>query len=249
MTELELYDAGLIELNKVHAPSLLLDDYNYFINKAIQQYANLAYARLEINQQSTDDIRALKKSFTDKLEKVIDSGFYYHYRVQLPEDYFHLANCIIKYEAVDENACTGKKDLLSFPARRLSVDLLPNIVNNAYLKPKYNRPYYAVLDNGNEITTDFSGDVNNYLDIYVGDGLAKYDPTVYIEYIKKPTEVKLTFEDLNKDPEDSQVLEFPDYVCYEIVNIFVRLVMENASNPRLQTNMPINNTITGPDDK
>ena len=33
MTALELYDAGLIELNKVHAPSLLLDDYNYFINK------------------------------------------------------------------------------------------------------------------------------------------------------------------------------------------------------------------------
>ena len=67
--------------------------------------------------------------------------------------------------------------------------------------------------------------------------------------IKTPAKVTLTFKDLNKDPEDSQVLEFPDYVCYEIVNIFVRLVMENASNPRLQTNMPINNTITGPDDK
>lgn len=250
MTALELYDAGLIELNKVHAPSLLLDDYNYFINKAIQQYANLAYARLEINQQSTDDIRALKKSFTEKLlNKVTNSGFYDHYRVELPENYFHLANCIIKYEAVDENICTGTKDILSFPARRLSVDLLPNIVNNAYLKPKYNRPYYAILDNGNGITTDFSGDTNNYLDIYIGDGLAKYNPTVYIEYIKTPAKVTLTFEDLNKDPEDSQVLEFPDYVCYEIVNIFVRLVMENASNPRLQTNMPINNTITGPDDK
>lgn len=250
MTALELYDAGLIELNKVHAPSLLLDDYNYFINKAIQQYANLAYARLEINQQSTDDIRALKKSFTEKLlDKVTNSGFYDHYRVKLPKDYFHLANCIVKYEAVDENTCTGTKDILSFPARRLSVDLLPNIVNNAYLKPKYNRPYYAILDNGNGITTDFSGDTNNYLDIYIGDSLDKYNPTVYIEYIKTPTKVTLTFEDLNKDPEDSQVLEFPDYVCYEIVNIFVRLVMENASNPRLQTNMPINNTITGPDDK
>ena len=79
--------------------------------------------------------------------------------------------------------------------------------------------------------------------------LDKYNPTVYIEYIKTPAKVTLTFEDLNKNPEDSQVLEFPDYVCYEIVNIFVRLVMENASNPRLQTNMPINNTITGPDDK
>ena len=75
-----------------------------------------------------------------------------------------MANCIVKYEAIDENTCTGTKDILSFPARRLSVDLLPNIVNNAYLKPKYNRPYYAILDNGNGITTDFSGDTNNYLD-------------------------------------------------------------------------------------
>ena len=244
MTALELYDAGLIELNKVHAPSLLLDDYNYFINKAIQQYANLAYTRLEINQQSTDDIRALKKSFTENLDEVINNGFYYHYRVKLPEDYFHLANCIIKYESVDENICTGKKNLLSFPARRLSVDLLPNIVNNAYLKPKYNRPYYAILDNGNGLVDDFSGDINNYLDIYVGDGLDKYNPTIYIEYIKKPDKVTLSFEDLEKDPEDTQVLEFPDYVCYEIINIFVRLVMENASNPRIQTNMPINNTIS-----
>lgn len=41
----------------------------------------------------------------------------------------------------------------------------------------------------------------------------------------------------------SQILEFPDYVCYEILNIFVRLIMENASDPRLQTNIPLNQTI------
>ena len=35
-------------------------------------------------------------------------------------------------------------------------------------------------------------------------------------------------------------MEFPDYVCIEIINGLVKLVMENASDPRLQTNLAIN---------
>ena len=62
MTERDLYDAALIEINKLEAPSMLLEDYNYFINKAIQQYINKAYSRYEINQQATDDLRVLKTS-------------------------------------------------------------------------------------------------------------------------------------------------------------------------------------------
>ena len=38
-------------------------------------------------------------------------------------------------------------------------------------------------------------------------------------------------------------MEFPDYVCYEIINEFVKLLLENTSDPRLQTNVPINQTI------
>ena len=33
MTARDLYDAALIEINKLEAPSMLLEDYNYFINK------------------------------------------------------------------------------------------------------------------------------------------------------------------------------------------------------------------------
>jgi hypothetical protein len=40
MTARQMLEALLIELNKVNAPSLLLEDYNYFINKAINQYIN-----------------------------------------------------------------------------------------------------------------------------------------------------------------------------------------------------------------
>lgn len=244
MTALEAYDAGLIELNKVHAPSLLLDDYNYFFNKAIQQYINLVYTRLEINQQALDDIRALKRFYEVKLGNKTKEGYEPHYRVDLPDSYMHLANCIIKYEENEKKDCANEKETKSFPARRLSPDLLPQIVNNAYLKPTYNRPYYSLFDSG--IIEKTKTDTSNYIEIYNGSGLKNYTPSVYIEYIKEPEEVKLTEAMLEGSDTKIPKLEFPDYVCYEIVNIFVRLVMENASNPRLQTNMPLNNTIAVP---
>lgn len=68
MTNRELYDFALIEMNKVEAPSLLLEDYNYFMNKAVQQYINKVYNRYDINQQSTDDIRVLKSTATVELK-------------------------------------------------------------------------------------------------------------------------------------------------------------------------------------
>lgn len=69
---------------------------------------------------------------------------------------------------------------------------------------------------------------------------------LYIDYLKAPMYIRLTQEQINSTLDYSQVLEFPDYVCFEIVNIFTRLLMENAGDPRLQTNMPINNTIANP---
>ena len=40
MTAKQLFEYALIELNKREAPSLLLEDYNYLFNKAINQYVN-----------------------------------------------------------------------------------------------------------------------------------------------------------------------------------------------------------------
>ena len=76
MTARELYEYALIELNKLEAPSLLLEDYNYFINKAVQQYINLVYAKLEIDQQSTDDIRVLKTSAILTPKELIENSAY-----------------------------------------------------------------------------------------------------------------------------------------------------------------------------
>lgn len=64
--------------------------------------------------------------------------------------------------------------------------------------------------------------------------------------MKTPQFIRLTQDQVDRVIDTSQVLEFPDYVCQEIVNELVKLLMENASDPRIQTNIPINQTIANP---
>ena len=269
---------------------MLLEDYNYFINKAVQQYINLVYAKLEIDQQSTDDIRVLKASTILKPVKLYENPSYSHlangmfkssYYVDLPEDYMHLLNCIVEYKVgVSNFKCYNKGDMVYFAARKLTPDMYTQVLNNAYMRPMYKRPYYYLtnINTANTIVTNPSMDTaildankennetpsalvdsNNVpgdrlanpsivrLELRYGNDDGVFVPNnIYVDYLKSPMYIRLTQEQINSTLDYSQVLEFPDYVCFEIANIFVRLLMENASDPRLQTNIPINNTIAAP---
>ena len=269
---------------------MLLEDYNYFINKAVQQYINLVYAKLEIDQQSTDDIRVLKASTILKPVKLYENPSYSplangmfksSYYVDLPEDYMHLLNCIVEYKVgVSNFKCYNKGDMVYFAARKLTPDMYTQVLNNAYMRPMYKRPYYYLtnINTANNIVTNPSMDTaildankennetpsalvdsNNVpgdrlanpsivrLELRYGTDDGVFVPNnIYVDYLKSPMYIRLTQEQINSTLDYSQVLEFPDYVCFEIANIFVRLLMENASDPRLQTNMPINSTIAAP---
>jgi len=41
-------------------------------------------------------------------------------------------------------------------------------------------------------------------------------------------------------------MEFPDYVCQEIINELTTLVMENIADPRLNTNNIVTQSIANP---
>lgn len=315
MTVRDIYEYALVELNKLNAPSLLLEDYNYFINKAIQQYINLVYAKSEIDQQSTDDIRVLKTSAilepklfssslaSDKTKLLSNGLFKTSYYADLPTDYMHLLNCIVEYTIQQSNfKCYNKGDTVHFPVRRLTSDMYTQILNNAYMRPMYKRPYYYLSAintntvaqsegdrlynkpgsltgmNANDLPTkegevplalekgtipgnesydliDSEAKAGNRLsnsstvrlELRFGNDATIFKPTaLYIDYIKSPMYVRLTQEQIDSTIDYSQVLEFPDYVCFEITNIFVRLLMENSSDPRLQTNIPLNTTIYNP---
>ena len=68
----------------------------------------------------------------------------------------------------------------------------------------------------------------------------------YIDYIKTPQHIRLTQSEIDLVEDHSQILEFPDYVCQEIINELVHIVMENASDPRLQSHIPVSQSIANP---
>ena len=298
MTIRELYDYALIEMNKVEAPSLLLEDFNYFMNKAVQQYINKVYNRYDINQQSSDDLRVLKATTELDPDKVsngkIGNKERFVYTVTLPSDYMHILNCIIEYEVNGDYKCYKDGDHVDFAARRLTADMAAGILHNVYMKPDYKRPYFYINNvNINTREKPYTGRVNNptdadtsaiedprrkdssiqednvehfdrtdsvkeedtrlanasevRLEIRFGDDDRVFKPfKVYIDYIKAPMFIRLNYDDITSTEDHTRILEFPDYVCYEIVNEFVKLLMENASDPRLQTNYAVNQTIADP---
>ena len=362
MTARQIYEAMLVELNKVEAPSLLLEDYNYFLNKAISQYINLNYGVYDMDQQRSDNLRVLKDTAFLTPVKVDAKSYGNHglgsnynniWEVTLPQDYYHILNCMVTFKVKQSYSCYNQGTVQEFAARRLTADMWPLIVNNAYMCPSYKRPYFyihnindineekfqtnpyvrstneitsqidnvttdiirshfggyadlvsddvlnsnidnqtplgsgtdpkvTVKDDSGHVTVNLSGlsrnvysekikdprnqvgnpfpdQVEHYpgmrygnssavrMEIRYGKDSDTFEPvSVQVDYLRTPQYIRLTQEQLDKTQDTSQIMEFPDYVCQEIINGLVKLVMENASDPRLQTNIPINQTIAPP---
>lgn len=69
---------------------------------------------------------------------------------------------------------------------------------------------------------------------------------VQVDYIKSPQFIRLTQEQIDRTADTSQIMEFPDYICTEIINKLVTALMERSQDPRLATNIQINRTIARP---
>lgn len=297
-------------MNKVQAPSILLEDFNYFFNKAINQYINKRYNIYDTNQQTTDDIRVLKataKLFPIKdvdnitTIKTEDSMYGALYEFQLPADYLHLLNCVVNYKVKQRFKCYDEGDYWQTGAIRLTADLWPQIINNFYMRPSYKRPYYyinnvntsvgqnksnvsnlnptnIVVDNANSNTsikiigTDGSlpttitlkdgntddlvektathryGNASNVrLELRYGKDNSVFElNNIWIDYIKAPQYIRITQDQLDKTADTSQIMEFPDIVCQEIINELVHILMENSTDQRLQTHPVVSQSIANP---
>lgn len=314
MTARQVYEGVLIELNKVEAPSLLLEDFNYLFNKAVYQYINTRYNIYDINQQTTDDVRVLKATailpvklaanaytgdgITGNGVTASNALYGATYEVILPSDYLHILNCVCNYKVKKQFKCYNPDSFVQFSARRLTSDLWSQIINNFYMRPMYKRPYFYIhnvntnvanptnpyqsaTNSGTDITSATTSDGtttvtgglpktikigSNAVDAVERSGQIRFGNTsqvrmeirygkdtslfelvnVYIDYLKTPQNIRLTQEQLDLTEDTSQMMEFPDYVCQEIINVLVKLVMENSSDPRLQTHIPVNTTIANP---
>lgn len=307
MTAKQVYRGALVEMNKTAAPSILLEDFNYLLNKAIYQYINKKYNIYDVNQQSTDDIRVLKS--TAILQPTLATNTYAAvssqtnslysavYEVNLPLDYLHILNCVCNFKVVKTYECYDAGTYVQIGAKRLTSDLWSQIIRNFYMQPSYRNPYYFIhnvnsattmptnpvrLTAGEgsisanttiQQTTGTDGSlptkitiggksvdlveqpgVNRYgnpsqvrLEIRYGKDSSVFQLTdIFVDYIKTPQKIRLTQDQIEMVEDTSQVMEFPDYVCQEIINELAKLLLENAGDPRLQTNLAVNQTIANP---
>ena len=160
MTSRQLYDGVQIELNKENAPNILLEDFNYFANKAINNYVNKRYNIYDINQQTTDDLRVLKATAMLKPHKIKDyTGLTMAgddnmatYEVIMPSDYLHILNCICVYDVKKTYKCYNKGDTWRAPATRLTADMYSQVLDNFWNKPTYKRPYYYIHNVNTSVT-------------------------------------------------------------------------------------------------
>jgi hypothetical protein len=131
VTARDLYEAVLIEVNKDGSPNLLLEDFNHFANKAINNYINKRYNIYDINQQTTDDLRVLKSTAILKPTRVntydtftnAGEGKMATFEVTMPSDYLHILNCICVYKLKKTYKCYNAGDIWRTPARRLTADM------------------------------------------------------------------------------------------------------------------------------
>ena len=333
MTARQVYEGVLIELHKENAPNLLLEDFNYFVNKAINQYINKRYNIYDINQQTTDDLRVLKATALLDVTKVdsyseLSLAGGATYEVNMPMDYLHLLNCICIYKVKKTYKCYNAGDTWRAAATRLTADAYSQVLDNFWLRPTYKRPYYYIHNinqnqtvptnpyvlsdkgelvkgtdsndifenspqrsytnakkdtvlygnkpygedgNGNKIVQGSKGPTNIVIDntsvsnvergqnirygnrsrvrleIRYGTDDSVFELIkVYVDYIKAPQYIRLTQEELDYTEDTSQLLEFPDYVCQEIINELVNIIMENISDQRLQTHPVVSQSIANP---
>ena len=266
----QIFEYALVELNKRNAPSLLLEDYNYFINKAILQYVNKMYNAYDINQQKTDDLRILKSSavLTPTLSTDYGTSTLFHktYEVVLPDDYLHILNCVVEYQVLKNFKCYQTGDYWHQGAKRLTADMFPQLINNYYERPSYKNPYFYINNVTTKLDHPTTDDKVNItiadenapgvrygnksqvrMEIRYGKDNAVFQlHKVFIDYLKVPEFVLLTQDQVDMVEDTSQILEYPDYVIQEIINELVKLLMENSMDPRLQTNIPINQSIAPP---
>jgi hypothetical protein len=178
----------LTELVKEEAPTLYLEDYLYYFNKAISEYMKTRYEVFETNQQLADDMRSWKKSFqASSLETPISSIY-----KSIPgtavkiDEYRHLLSCIIDV-AISRpiTKCDQRPGTTtSYKVTRMSSEIKAGLLGNKYLEAKFYRPYFEIID--------------NKIKINIGD----IDPkrvkisTITIEYLSQPILVDLQEDEI-----------------------------------------------------
>ena len=113
-----------------------------------------------------------------------------------------MLSCIVSFEKLaGSDKCDSKTNsTISTVARKMTSDVAPTVINNAYFKPSYKNPYYSI--NSRIVENDVLDEIIDPCDDKIEKerkvklnlmvGKVKYEPvTVFVNYLKTPEKVEL----------------------------------------------------------
>ena len=168
----------------------------------------------------------------DKGYRVIDDT---KISIKAPGDYLHLLGFdnILTFKNKLECEATFNKTI---SVKRLTADTYNTIRSNTWLEPSLfkGNNYFKEMNDLNSVYPNFVLE-------YCSDKEKKLVQLerVEMQYLKSPKKYVLLDDDLD-GPDNTEQLEFQDYICYELIDEMVTLLLEQHSNPRVQSFIPVN---------
>lgn len=225
----QVFEALLWELNKVSAPSIDVETFNYFFGVASDNYYKKRYNIYDSSQQTTDDLRELSATMvisptsTPTLDIVKET-------FPLPADYLHTLSMSVFWTALTSFRAIRTNEVVDFMAERASSDQLVAIRRDHYNRPSYKKVYYLTR--------------TDYVEIHAGNHAQLRLKQVEFNYLRLPEKVELKetdLDDLTNDP--SAVLKQGATQTYEVLKELTKLILENQGNPRLNSKIPVDQAV------
>lgn len=152
-TARQMFEAVLIETAKQRVQPMLLEDFNYLINKVQIMYVNKQYAAFSANQKVDDNTRVLVSRALLDVEKcewypeVLYNGLPgAYYECNLPLDYMHILSVECIFQAEKQIYCYNKGDTFGRMAIRMTPDMENSVKEDFYNRPSYRKPYYFIIN-------------------------------------------------------------------------------------------------------
>lgn len=220
MTRDQLHIAFKIAMDK-NAANIAFGSYPAFLPEEIDYWLNQGMYQ-EVSNKFTG-LNTLKQPFEKSVKRVHDLE-----KLIINDEYIKLDRVNDLNECIAENIFSDKlfyvDGILTFGEKRAPITLIEHSQCKRFKSTYNNLPHIetpvAVIEND---------DLRIYFDPVTMDSDTY---SLDLTYVKVPTKV----EDLS----DEGMIEFPEYMQYEIVNRAVELALENIESKRIQTKQSLN---------
>lgn len=206
------------ELDKHESPAFSPGDFNWFFPEAVDQYLTKNYGQGDVLEKELDDISVVIVDDAVLVQDVGDPTLF-----SKPADYRHVLYLSVVATANTSYRKWDQGEEVTFIIRRQRTNRRGYQEENAYQRPSEDYPQYRVS--------------NEKIKVLLGPNFTPV--SAKLMYVRVPALVYLNPDssvDFN-NPVNNSVLEFPDYVCKELIRWCVRIFLENIESERYKTQL------------